>query len=145
MLVGDFMKLVYKSKKNGDLSKIAITFMGKHGLKGEDEKSEQELILVSQYLSNKDKRIEVIGILLEQINTATELSVGKWRVKNYKQVARELHPDSERGDTESFQFLQEIKWSRERMLVNGWVYESTIKAWIKKGEKPVFTNDYTEE
>ncbi|MGL6023954.1 MAG: hypothetical protein ACRC0F_05005, partial [Cetobacterium sp.] len=69
----------------------------------------------------------------------------------------------ERGDTESFQFLQEIKeflwdyngqprkminkikWSRERMLVNGWVYEPTIKAWIKKGKNPVFTNDYTEE
>ncbi|MGL5984168.1 MAG: hypothetical protein ACRCZ1_02735, partial [Cetobacterium sp.] len=67
------------------------------------------------------------------------------------------------GDTESFQFLQEvkeflwdysgqprkviakIKWNREKMLVDGWSYESTIKAWIKKGEKPVFTNDYMEE
>ncbi|MGL5961960.1 MAG: hypothetical protein ACRCZ0_08405 [Cetobacterium sp.] len=76
MLVRDFMKLVYKSKKNGDLSKIAITFMRKHSLKGEDEKSEQELILVSQYLSNKDKRIEVIGILLEQINTALSCRLG---------------------------------------------------------------------
>ncbi|MGL6024154.1 MAG: hypothetical protein ACRC0F_06020, partial [Cetobacterium sp.] len=31
------------------------------------------------------------------------------RTKSYKQVARELHPDSDTGDTESFQFLQEVK------------------------------------
>ncbi|MGL5961677.1 MAG: hypothetical protein ACRCZ0_06970 [Cetobacterium sp.] len=137
MLVKDYMKLVYKAKNDGGLSKIAITFMVKHDLKENAEKSEQELILISQHLSNKDKRIEVVSILLGQLSVSPKPNVGQWRTKSYKQVARELHPDSDTGDTESFQFLQEVKeflwdysgqprkiidkvtWSLEKEFANG--------------------------
>lgn len=162
MLVKEFLNLCYKVNKNGNLSKLAISFMVKHNLKDNQDVSEEDLIILTQHLSSKEKRIQITKVLLERlVNKSTKNSgVGSWREKTYKQVARELHPDSETGDTKSFQFLQEVKeyfwdykgnprngifhvkWSREKMLEEGWTYEHLIKAWVKNGEKPIYSEDY---
>lgn len=111
MLVKEFLNLCYKVNKNGSLSKLAISFMVKHNLKDNQDVSEEDLIVLTQHLSSKEKRIQITKILLERlVNKSTKNSgVGSWREKTYKQVAKELHPDSETGDIKSFQFLQEVK------------------------------------
>lgn len=111
MLIKDFLNKVYKSKKDGTLSKVAISFMVKHSLKENEDKNPEELIMLSQHLSNVSKRIEIVSYLLQEMSSTKDsrYKIGDWRKKTYKQVAKELHPDSDTGDTESFQFLQEIK------------------------------------
>ena len=111
MLVKEFLNLCYKVNKNGSLSKLAISFMVKHNLKDNQDVSEEGLIILTQHLSSKEKRIQITKVLLERLmNKPTQKSnIGSWREKTYKQVARELHPDSETGDTKSFQFLQDVK------------------------------------
>jgi hypothetical protein len=155
MLVIDFLNMAYKKGKNG-LSKLAINFMMKHDLKENMEVSEEKLILLSQHLSNKEKKIKIITALLEIVSnkasTKTKSTVGEWRNSSYKQVTRELHPDSDTGTTEAFQFLQEIKeylwdykgeprkeikksdWKREKMLADGWSYNMWTEKYEKKGE-----------
>lgn len=164
MLVREFLELAYPLKKSGELSKNAIKFMEKHELQEDSNVSEQDLIILAQHLSSKEKRINIIKILLEKLDKqeviVSKCNVGEWRTKSYKQVAKEVHPDSETGDTKSFQFLQEVKeylwdfegnprkefvkvkWSREKRIREGWIYEPTIKGWTKQGEKPIFSEDY---
>lgn len=156
MLVREFLELAYPLKKSGELSKNAIKFMEKHELQEDNDINEQELIILAQHLSSKEKRINIIKILLEKLDkqetTVSKCNVGEWRIKSYKQVAKEVHPDSENGDTKSFQFLQEIKeflwdykgeprktiekkrWEVEKLLDTGWVYNFMLNRYEKGGE-----------
>ncbi len=112
MLVMDFLKGVYKLKKNGELPSSAIKFMDKHNLTADMEVENNTLILIAQDLSNKEKRKNIITILLESLKSTTDevvLKLADLREKTYKQVAKILHPDSSTGDNKSFQVLQEIK------------------------------------
>lgn len=149
MLVRDFIRMAYKIKKDGGLPKQAISFLVKHSLKENEEKSERELILISQSLSNADKRINIITTLLDIMEGNMVIvggnNTGEWRSKTYKQVAKELHPDSETGDTDSFQFLQEIKeflWDcegnpRKEIVHCSWEIERRYK---RNGLRGGFTN-----
>jgi hypothetical protein len=139
MLVREFLGIAYKSGKNG-LTKLAINFMVKHNLKEDMDVREDKLILLSQHLSNKEKRIEIITLLLKNMSIKSQgeavvnkkTSVGTWRNSNYKQIAKELHPDSDTGCTEAFQFLQEVK---EFLWDYKGVPKTEIKYWSWKEER----------
>lgn len=118
------------------MDRHAITFMVKNNLKEDMDVSERELMILSQSLSSKEKRVDLINALLDCMGSCIQ-SVATWRKRTYKQVAKELHPDSDTGGNEDFQFLQEIKeflwdykgqprkkiiqhyWSIERDTANG--------------------------
>ncbi|MGL5971649.1 MAG: hypothetical protein ACRCZL_06575, partial [Cetobacterium sp.] len=108
MLIRDFLKLAYTTKKGVFMNRHAITFMVKNNLKEDMDVSERELIILSQSLSSKEKRVDLINALLDCMSCCVQ-GVATWRKRTYKQVAKELHPDSDTGNKDDFQFLQEIK------------------------------------
>lgn len=149
MLVRDFINLAYKLKKDGGVSSLAIKFMAKHNISEDMDLSEQELILISQDLSNKDKRKEIINILLENMKSLTNevcLKLNDLRNKTYKQISKIVHPDTQTGDTESFQILQEIKeffWDylgnpRKILMQIDWSAEKRVEG--NNGLRGGFTN-----
>lgn len=133
----DFLKGVYKLKKNGELPSSAIKFMDKHNLTVDMEVENNTLILIAQDLSNKEKRKNIINILLEGLKSITNevvLKLSDLREKTYKQIAKIVHPDSSTGDNKSFQVLQEVKeflWDylgnpREEIYKGKWSLEKEV-------------------
>lgn len=113
MTLLEMLDRLYKRKKSGELSNLALNFCKKNNLDLNKEYSNDELIIACSTLSNKEKRVAIITALTEekpkQENKNTDLL--ELRRISYKDACKKYHPDNKiTGDEGVFKFIQNYKY-----------------------------------
>lgn len=107
MKVVELIDVVYKRKKDGELSYHAKNFIYKHKLDVENTLTNDEAMKLIVKINNADKRELALQYLID--NKCNDKSIDI-RNSTYKQVCKFYHTDNQdTGNEIMFQFIQEIK------------------------------------
>lgn len=167
MKVIDILDKAYGRKKsNGEISSHSIKFIDKYELEMNKELStvfEAMDIVMKLSKTMQLKVYDFVKSHFENIVEKKELTFKEVRTLTYKQVAKICHPDSDRGDNETFQMIQGMKTTlwiggsekpREEISGNDWEYEKfiynggTLNEWMRKDRAKIYEanrkNNHTE-
>lgn len=107
MTVKKLVDLIYKRKKDGQLSFHANRFLEKHNLNIDRDLTKEETMFILITINSQDKRELVLKELLSEVEEKQDLNL---REVTYKEACKYYHPDNlDTGSSNIFKFIQDIK------------------------------------